>query len=385
MNTSLPLQEASGAWVADLEPGTLVAGQYRLELRDEHGFGTSRPWAFVVARRSDQPPQVQVELKDVTGVVTPSAQIPLHGTARDDFGLVRLRAHVQGETTGGSDGTQIDFPLADERFEPLQSAATRPVHIRELSFDETLDLASLKMTAGGSLQMYVEARDNDDILGPNIGRSSEITLRIVSESEFLADLLRREKVARQELAVLVKEQFELLTRSRAMAASLSASEALSGDQSSAAASDQRSQLLVGERVHAIADRLTHMAREIVNNRVEEPGGRMSARLSTQLAAPLQAMVQDHIEAAASLLGKARLTRDAATQHEALQEASRQQAAAAQQMQALLEQMVQMEGFQEAVQLLSEIQRAQTEVHEQTRRALEERIRRILEGAAKPQP
>jgi hypothetical protein len=43
-------------------------------------------------------------------------------------------------------------------------------------------------------------------------------------------------------------------------------------------------------------------------------------------------------------------------------------------------MVKAEGFQEAVNLLYEIQKAQTEVNDQTNKARQERIKRILEGA-----
>jgi hypothetical protein len=136
---------------------------------------------------------------------------------------------------------------------------------------------------------------------------------------------------------------------------------------------------VGDRTAGIAQRLQDMAEEIVNNRLEEPGGRMHARLSKQIAEPLTAIAHIALPAVADRLADARLSREGGTQRTILEEAASQQTAAAQQMQAILQEMVQTEGFQEAVQLLYEIERAQTEVHEQTRQALEERIRRILEG------
>jgi hypothetical protein len=48
-------------------------------------------------------------------------------------------------------------------------------------------------------------------------------------------------------------------------------------------------------------------------------------------------------------------------------------------------MVKSEGFQEAVNLLYEIQKAQTDVHEQTTKERQERIKRILEGGAGDKP
>ena len=54
------------------------------------------------------------------------------------------------------------------------------------------------------------------------------------------------------------------------------------------------------------------------------------------------------------------------------------------MKEILEHMVKSEGFQEAVNLLYEIQKAQTDVHSQTTKEQQERIKRILEGdTAKP--
>ena len=53
---------------------------------------------------------------------------------------------------------------------------------------------------------------------------------------------------------------------------------------------------------------------------------------------------------------------------------------------ILEHMVKAEGFQEAVNLLYEIQKAQTEVHDQPNKARQQRIKRILEGeSGTPKP
>jgi hypothetical protein len=51
------------------------------------------------------------------------------------------------------------------------------------------------------------------------------------------------------------------------------------------------------------------------------------------------------------------------------------------MKQILEHMIKSEGFQEAVNLLYEIQKAQTEVHDQTTKERQDRIKRILEGGS----
>ena len=52
------------------------------------------------------------------------------------------------------------------------------------------------------------------------------------------------------------------------------------------------------------------------------------------------------------------------------------------MNEILTHMVKSEGFQEAVNLLYEIQKMQTDVHLQTDKERQERIRKILEGSGK---
>jgi hypothetical protein len=71
--------------------------------------------------------------------------------------------------------------------------------------------------------------------------------------------------------------------------------------------------------------------------------------------------------------------DPAARDAALAETIALQTETAAKMKEILEHMVKSEGFQEAVNLLYEIQKAQSDVHTQTTKEQQERIRRILEG------
>ena len=42
------------------------------------------------------------------------------------------------------------------------------------------DIAELQIQSGGEVRYWVEAKDNDTVSGPNIGRSKEFHLRVVS-------------------------------------------------------------------------------------------------------------------------------------------------------------------------------------------------------------
>jgi len=209
----------------------------------------------------------------------------------------------------------------------------------------------------------------------------------VTEEELRTDMLRREKEQRQEFERLVKNQDELLTDSRALEAATKGQAELTAEQKDSLLQYHKRQKLVGQNTGAIAERMAAIVIEVQNNRLEEDGGRLQTRLTKEIVEPRQIVADELVPAAVAGLDKTR--RQAATAAErdpALAETIRQQAAAVAKMKEILEHMVKSEGFQEAVNLLYEIQKAQTDVNEQTNKALQERIKRILEGGnATPGP
>jgi hypothetical protein len=148
---------------------------------------------------------------------------------------------------------------------------------------------------------------------------------------------------------------------------------------------QRRQKNIGAGVRAIAERLSAIVLEVQNNRLEPPGGRLQTRLGSEIVAPLRQVADDLVPRAAESLGVARQAAAGPARSTALADAIAHQTAALAQMKQILAHLVKSEGFQEAVNLLYEIQKAQTDVHEQTNKARQERIQRILEGAAPAGP
>jgi hypothetical protein len=249
-------------------------------------------------------------------------------------------------------------------------------------FEGAIDLAPLNLAAPTGLVLHFEATDNDDVSGPNMGRSSEVVLRVVSDSELRADLLRREQEVRQQFAALVKAQDELVTESRVLAASANNGNwPLEHVEQVIAAQKQQTQ--IGERTGALAQRLESMALEIFNNRLEEPDGPLAKRLTGAIVAPMRQLAEQEIPAAAENLAQARLAEPSHQRKSLLDETVGLQERIKSQMDDILNQLVQAEGYQEAINLLYEIEKAQGGVHEQTLKAREERIRRILEGNNRP--
>jgi hypothetical protein len=374
---SIRLIDGDGGLTGVIPPEALVAGDYRFELQDHLGLTSRRPTIFSISKQNDRPPQVELKLRGVGSMVVPAARLAFHASVSDDYGLTSFAAQIrwragQQEQAGGQ--THLEFESTGERLHQADAAP-----LRELFVDDHVDLAPLQLAAGASLELAWEAADNDDVSGPKIGRSPELVLRVVTEAELRADLLRREKVLRHEFDALAKEQWELLTETRALAAALGAYAEWSSPQTEQLRALEKRQKLARDRTATIAERFQTMVLEILNNRLEEAGGRVTRRLEDGVVGPLRALAEDVIPACAGALAQTRLAEAGAARDSAFTLAVQRQEGAARRMNAILEQMVQAEGFQEAVNLLYEIEKAQGDVYEQTNRARQERIKQILEG------
>jgi hypothetical protein len=351
----------------EVPPTELQFGQYTIELEDTLGLTSRRPATFVLRKRVDREPRVRARLIGVSGMVVPQARIPFTCRATDDFGVTT--AHVAYRWKGD----EVAQPSADGTLAVGQASS-----LPELIVDDALELEPLKIPTGAGLTLRFEAADNDNISGPKLGRSAEFSLRVVSEDELRTDLLRREKEQRQELERLIKAQDDLLTDCRALQAEGGANPSVN-DQ---LIQYHKRQKGIGQGVGAIAERMALIVLEVQNNRLEEEGGRLQTRLTADIVEPMQVVAEEMIPQAVSALEKTRrLGGSPMARGDAFSEAIARQTETLAKMKEILEHMVKSEGFQEAVNLLYEIQKAQTEVHEQTNKARQERIKRILEGAS----
>jgi hypothetical protein len=365
--------DRQGKFAHELRAEELMAGQYRFDLEDRLGLTGRQPMSFALRKRLDREPRVRVRLSAVSGMVLPEARIPFACQISDDYGIgqvsVNYRWKLDEAVAGGSEeSVRLDKANAS------RSAA-------EVLFEDTLELAALKIPPGAGLSFRFEALDNDDISGPNVGKSAEFLVRVVTENELRADLLRREKEQRHEIERLLKEQEDLLTDTRALAASAKLQADLGPEQKDWMIQYARRQKFIGHGAGSVAERLTGMAIEVQNNRLEADGGRLQTRLSTQIAMPVRAVAEDIIPQATAAIEKAR--RDSARPMDRdrdLTDAISTQTEAITRMKEILDRMEKSEGFQEAINLLYEIQKAQTDVNNQTNQARQERIKRILEGA-----
>jgi predicted DNA-binding protein len=351
------------------------------DLEDTLGLTGRRPTTFAVRKRTDREPRVRVKLIGVGGMVVQKARVPFTCRVSDDFGITTAEAAYRWK---GDDLTQPDGE-GRLTFESVTDQVGQASSLPELAFEDMIELEPLQIPTGTGLSFRFESADNDDISGPNVGRSSEFLLRIVTEEELRTDLLRREKEQRQEFERLLKNQEDLVTDSRALEAGVKGQAALTPEQMDQLIQYHKRQKLVGQNTGAIAERMASIVIEVQNNRLDEDGGRLQTRLTTEIIDPMREVADAMIPESLNGLDKVRRqSDDVAARDAALSETIALQTETAAKMKEILEHMVKSEGFQEAVNLLYEIQKAQSDVHSQTTKEQQERIKRILEGdSAKP--
>jgi hypothetical protein len=372
-----------------LTPEQLKTGQYAIELTDTEGLETRRPTTFGLRLRADREPRVRARLVGIGGMVTARARVPVSGRVTDDHGLTEVSVPYvwRGDDADRKEGSG-KLPLPEAKLEG---------HALDIAFEDVIDLQPLEIPTSTGLTFYIAAADNDDYYedpaaeqGPNIGKSPDFSIRVVTDEELRADLLRREKEQRQEFERLTKQQEDLLTFSRELEAQLNQTDDLTDEQKLKLAQTPKNQKLIATNSGSVAQRLSSIVIEIVNNRLEEgiddDKRPLENRLREKIVQPLMDLQTNDFPEAVRLVEHARrVTGDVATRRAAMTALVEHQEAVVAIMKNILAEMSQAEGFQEAVNLLYEVDKLQREVLERTKKAKEEREKGIIGGSDSSKP
>lgn len=350
----------------------LTTSVYEILFTDSSGLTSTRPATFGLRKSPDQAPRVNARLNGITRMIVPGAQIPFWFSATDKYAVDDVWIHygfsrVQ-ENKADSEG--------DVRFDSLEAGLGKP----DVTFEEIWDLRSLDLPTGETLTFHFFAKDNDTYTkDKQPGKSKEYLLRIVTEDELRTDLLRREKELRDELKRLIDNEDDLWIDCRALAAELSANSELDSEKKHKLITIQRHQKVIGTNTASIANRLQGFIDEILNNRLEEEGGAFQDRLENKIIKPLTDVAELEIPLAVTHLDRARRLADQPDERDAaLQEAAAQQERVIEAMREVMVHMVKAEGYQEAVNALYEIEKAERGVQKLTKERQKELIERILQ-------
>lgn len=368
---------------ARIPAGQLADGGYRIDLVDTESIPqpgrreaapleSKRPTRFTVRIKPDREPDVVAKLVGISGMVVPRAIIPYSCFIKDEFAITDVKLSYQWRhEENAAAGDEGEFAI-----EPAQETLGE----RAMRFDDVFDLEPLEIQAGSGLSFHIAATDNNDISGPGMGKSTVFLLRVVTEDELWTDLLRREKEQRQDFERLHKNLEQMLTDCQALQAGTRDAQELSSDERREILKLQKDHKLLSTNIGNVAKRLNSIVIEIGNNRLEEEDATTQKRLTERIILPMEKLAGEDVPFVINRLDETRLHADETEpRNEALAQAIARQQQIAESMRQILRHMVEAEGYQEAVQLLYEIQKSQQDVRELTLKEKQKLIEEILQG------
>jgi len=269
--------------------GQLAGGEYEFELTDVAGLKSSRRSKFKIAIKEDEPPRVRAKLWGISGLVSSRAMLPTSYSALDEYGL-RSTAFDCSWKAGDDASGERELPIGEF------SAQEDGTPTRKAEKDAVLDLVPLKLSPGTSFRFAVAAYDNYPGQA-KIGKSQEFLLRVVSDDELRADLLRREIEQRKAFDQAYQIQLELTTEIQAIAAKTpsdgTTQENFEAQRESSLIELVRNQKGVGTAIDRVASRFEDFLVEVKNNRLDEaenavaPDQRIETRFDQKIIQPIR--------------------------------------------------------------------------------------------------
>ena len=347
-----------------------------ITIRDAEDVESRDPYRVVVSVIPDLPPEVSVALRGIGTVITPQANIPWEGEVNDEYGL-----------------REVWFEYAiGKKLPKRRELGTQPDGLRKFTKLDSFDLARtdpetkdrlVKLSPGQKLALAVQASDAYDLGDePHVGSSRRFLLDVVTDSQLRALLEKRELSLRQRFEAIHEKMVgtrELLGR---IELELEAAE----DEAETKRLRQRDRLRVGGCLQnatqlafetiGVAEGFEAIVAELVNNRVvtEE----LRRRLEQGIAEPLHAIGGELLPELEDQLQRLENAFDAgAGAKSILRQANVQSEIVVEAMKRVLDRMLELESYNELVELLRGIVAEQKQLGEQTKTQRREKLRSIL--------
>lgn len=324
---------------------------YHFALIDELGLENRRPVRFAVRVIEDEAPRVRLKLSGAGEMVTPEAILPMEVEFTDTYGLATAELVHRLMREEAQEGL-IPIPA----FRP---GAT--------SFATSLSwaLATASAAPGDRLTVFAHATDFDDVSGPNRAQSPEVSLRVVTKDELLAELARREQEYRMDFERLVDAQEQLRGRLLTVAGRFNQPDGADRLAAGLAPLERRQRNIAGS-INVLRQQFEQILAELRVNQLATAAAR--ERLGDGIISPLTRLAKRDLVIAADTLRQ--WARDRTP--ETASTIDPQQVALLSQMREILANMLQWEGYQEAVTMLRDILRLQAELREESKSILQER-------------
>lgn len=369
-------------------------------LTDTDGITSREPVRLVLTPTPDQPPQVAVRLDGIGTAVTPQARVAVAGRIADDYGIGR-----------------VWFERAIDQEEPGRKKIAdlpRAPAVYALSY-AGLEVREMGLKPGQKLLVRVMAADLCDLEGdPHEAGSERWALDIVTADQLRIMLDARELILRQRFERMLQETVEtrdLLARLEFEGEKPSAKEseksadaknkktgAEPGDRESGEAAadtpERRRDLRVlrvqgaltncrkgAPEVLGVAEEFDDICKQLVNNRIDTE--ELKNRLHGGIAAPLHEIAEKMFPEFDRRLEELQAALDEAPRAPGLRDRALQQVEdILLAMRKVRDRMIELEDFNEAIDLLRNIVDMQKKLREDTQQRHKQKIRDLLKEEPK---
>jgi hypothetical protein len=359
-------------------------------LADADGIKSREPVRLALSALEDRRPEVSVQLRGIGSAVTPQATIPAAGRVEDDYGIAR-----------------VWFDYAIDKVDPkLQPIASPPGNATQHNVAAVLDVRALALKPGQKLGLCVKAEDRFDLTArPNVGTSDRWLLDVVTPEQLRTMLQSRELVLRQRFESLIKDVTDArdslsrvdlaptVAKSAAKPTAPEAKGAEPGDKSDAEA-DRSPERLAAQRLlqvqwaqqngrksayetAGLAEAFAQIREELINNRIDTE--ELKLRLEDGISKPLKRVADEMFPELDRRLDRLQLSMaEPGAGREDLASSLQQVDAILLVMRQVLGRMIELEDFNEAVELLKTILQSERALREETKRRHRERLRELME-------
>jgi hypothetical protein len=251
-----------------------------IRVRDTDGLENRPPSRFTVRVIPDRAPLVVVKTVGIGEMIVPGATVPLEIKASDDFGVSGLRLWNSFQV-GNTEPIVSTEPVVGPAFD---KQARRVEHAMKW------DVSPLGLQRGGVFRFRVEATDFKEVEPKNVGKSEEISLRVVTREELLAELARRQLEQRQDFERnrdRMRDEVGIVLR--ACALTLKDKGKLEESQRPRLAAVEESIRHAAQEVRVVAEVIGQIRLELINNNVGEE--KELKRLGDGIARPTRVIAE----------------------------------------------------------------------------------------------
>ncbi|HEX8115081.1 MAG TPA: hypothetical protein VF516_45445, partial [Kofleriaceae bacterium] len=180
------------------------SARYRFAISSPSGERAIETAPRAIEAEPDQAPAVQLMAPADPLDVTTLRRVELAYVIEDDFGitsaeLVWESGRDKGKKPITLDSTRGGAAAAGAGAGAGLGASGSPVPRGRVQGKLMWDIAELQVPSGGEVRYWIEAKDNDTVGGPNIGRSRELHLKVVSPRERHEETLGRQQALAEKI------------------------------------------------------------------------------------------------------------------------------------------------------------------------------------------